>query len=134
MILVLEPTVERPLLWRIMFCLTAIAGQRPCILSNLSSSSSPASIPKDCRYCLRPSSNMISNIRLDFPDPLTPVATISLFLGMEMSMFLRLCTRAPFIVMLFTHSPLFQYLTMQEVLSASRYQPVAYFVDSGLVR
>ena len=100
-ILVFVPTVERGLLWRMMFCCTATVRPIPDMASNLSSSAIPENMPKDCRYCLRPSSNTMSNIRLDLPDPLTPVATISVFLGMDMSIPLRLCTRAPFIVMSF---------------------------------
>src|SRR5687767_2530143 len=39
---------------------------------------------------------MVSIVREDFPEPDTPVTTISLFRGNETSTFLRLCTRAPF--------------------------------------
>jgi hypothetical protein len=38
---------------------------------------------------------MVSNAREDLPLPLTPVNTTSLFLGIEISMFFRLCSRAP---------------------------------------
>src|ERR1044071_3187746 len=38
---------------------------------------------------------MVSNARLDFPDPLTPVTTVSLLIGICTLMFLRLWTRAP---------------------------------------
>lgn len=104
--LVFEPTVDRGLLWRIIFCWTAIVGPMPVMLSNFSSSSIPVSIPKDWRYCLRPSSNMISNTKLDFPEPLTPDVTVRVFFGIEMSIPLRLWTRAPFIVMVFIQNPL----------------------------
>ena len=38
--------------------------------------------------------------RLDFPEPLSPVITVSLLRGISMLMFLRLCCRAPRTVML----------------------------------
>lgn len=66
-----------------MLCCTEIVGAIPEILSNLTSSSSPESTPSDRRYWLRPSSKMMSNTRLDLPEPLTPVATTSVFLGMD---------------------------------------------------
>src|SRR5262245_18514618 len=94
-----DPTVERGLLWRMMLCWTAIVGARPVIESKSCSSSSPASTPSYRRYCLRPSSKRMSNTRLDLPDPLTPVATMSRFLGREMSKPLRLLARGPRIVM-----------------------------------
>src|SRR5438477_9233620 len=38
---------------------------------------------------------MVSKARLDFPEPESPVTTISLLRGISTDMFLRLCTRAP---------------------------------------
>src|SRR5687768_3411561 len=38
---------------------------------------------------------MVSNARLDLPDPESPVTTMSLSRGISTVMFLRLCTRAP---------------------------------------
>src|SRR6476659_446928 len=38
---------------------------------------------------------MVSNARLDLPDPESPVTTISLSRGISRETFLRLCTRAP---------------------------------------
>src|SRR5215470_1541039 len=38
---------------------------------------------------------MVSNAREDFPDPDTPVTTVSVLCGISKSMFLRLWTRAP---------------------------------------
>src|SRR5208337_3677637 len=38
---------------------------------------------------------MVSNARLDLPEPESPVTTISLSRGISTEMFLRLCTRAP---------------------------------------
>src|SRR5690348_9633370 len=38
---------------------------------------------------------MVSNARLDLPDPERPVTTMSLSRGISTEMFLRLCTRAP---------------------------------------
>src|SRR5688500_17613555 len=38
---------------------------------------------------------MVSNASEDFPEPDSPVITVSLSRGIETSMFLRLCSRAP---------------------------------------
>src|SRR5262249_13924851 len=38
---------------------------------------------------------MVSNARLDLPEPESPVTTISLSRGISTEMFFRLCTRAP---------------------------------------
>src|SRR5436190_180946 len=38
---------------------------------------------------------MVSKARLDFPEPESPVMTISLSRGISTETFLRLCTRAP---------------------------------------
>src|SRR5271165_4482858 len=38
---------------------------------------------------------MVSNARLDLPEPDSPVTTMSLSRGISTEMFLRLCTRAP---------------------------------------
>src|SRR5215470_15465227 len=38
---------------------------------------------------------MVSKAKEDLPDPLKPVITVSVFLGISTSMFLRLCWRAP---------------------------------------
>ena len=38
---------------------------------------------------------MVSNAKDDFPLPLTPVNTTSLFLGKLISIFFKLCSRAP---------------------------------------
>src|SRR5438552_5018966 len=38
---------------------------------------------------------MVSNARLDLPEPESPVTTMSLSRGISTEMFLRLCTRAP---------------------------------------
>src|SRR5579863_7730458 len=38
---------------------------------------------------------MVSNARLDLPEPETPVTTVSWLCGISQSMFLRLWTRAP---------------------------------------
>src|SRR2546427_1804906 len=42
---------------------------------------------------------MVSNARLDFPEPERPVTTISRSRGISSEMFFRLCTRAPFTAM-----------------------------------
>ena len=39
---------------------------------------------------------------VDFPLPLNPVKTTSLFPGMEISTFFRLCTRAPYTCIVFS--------------------------------
>ena len=49
----------------------------PFNVSNRSSLSSPAKIPIDLRYWFLPSSNKMSNARLDLPEPLIPVITIN---------------------------------------------------------
>src|SRR6266849_11108626 len=38
---------------------------------------------------------MVSNAKLDLPEPESPVTTMSLSRGISSEMFLRLCTRAP---------------------------------------
>src|SRR6476620_11293806 len=43
---------------------------------------------------------MVSNASEDFPEPETPVTTVSALCGISTSMFLRLCTRAPRTTML----------------------------------
>src|SRR5262245_24196025 len=42
---------------------------------------------------------MVSKARLDLPDPLTPVMTVSFPSGISTLTFLRLCTRAPLTLM-----------------------------------
>src|SRR6266545_274244 len=42
---------------------------------------------------------MVSNARLDLPEPESPVTTISRSRGISSEMFFRLCTRAPFTAM-----------------------------------
>src|ERR1700733_421881 len=42
---------------------------------------------------------MVSNARLDFPEPESPVTTMSLSRGISIETFLRLCTRAPWTAM-----------------------------------
>src|SRR5215510_2642189 len=46
-----------------------------------------------------PSAYSVSKARLDFPDPETPVSTTSFFLGISTVTFLRLCWRAPAMMM-----------------------------------
>src|SRR5258708_11038925 len=65
-------------------------------------------VPKNClayddklsTYLRCPSAYTVSNAREDFPLPESPVKTTSLFLGISKSRFLRLCSRAPLIVIL----------------------------------
>jgi hypothetical protein len=44
---------------------------------------------------------MVSNASDDLPEPETPVKTMNLSLGSVMSMFFKLCSRAPLITMSF---------------------------------
>ena len=48
------------------------------------------------RYFLFPSSYKTSNAKLDFPLPETPVIAVNLPLGIQISMFLRLCFLTPY--------------------------------------
>ena len=83
----------------------AIAGDIPVILST----SGFCSFPRNCLayedrlsiYLLCPSANKVSKAKEDFPEPETPVMTMSFLLGMDTSIFLRLCILAPDIVMYF---------------------------------
>ncbi len=45
---------------------------------------------------------MVSKTKDDFPLPLTPVKTTSLFRGISKLKFLRLCSRAPFTIIFFS--------------------------------
>ena len=47
------------------------------------------------------SANKVSKAKEDFPEPETPVMTMSFLSGMDTSIFLRLCILAPDIVMYF---------------------------------
>src|SRR5438552_2791291 len=47
---------------------------------------------------------MVSKARDDFPEPDSPVRTISLSRGISTSMFLRLCSRAPLMTIFFMNS------------------------------
>src|SRR5258708_5493688 len=49
----------------------------------------------DSTYRRCPSAYTVSNASEDFPDPLTPVTTVSALCGISTLTFLRLCTRAP---------------------------------------
>jgi hypothetical protein len=55
-------------------------------------------MPGDSMYWRCPSLCRISKASVDFPEPDKPVNTTSLFLGMARVTFLRLCSRAPRIV------------------------------------
>src|SRR5438874_7571569 len=50
-------------------------------------------------YRLCPSAYSVSKARLDFPEPDTPVRITSFFLGISTVTFLRLCWRAPVMMM-----------------------------------
>src|SRR5262245_46623255 len=49
---------------------------------------------------------MVSNARLDLPEPDSPVITTSLSRGISREMFFRLCTRAPFTAIVVRAPPL----------------------------
>jgi hypothetical protein len=92
------PTVERGL--RVLvFCSIAIAGLMPWIRStsglSIRSRNWRAYEERLSTYRRCPSAYSVSKARLDFPEPLTPVMTISRCLGRSSEMFFRLCTRAP---------------------------------------
>jgi len=81
-----------------------IAGDRPSIFST----SGFSIIPKNClayedklsTYLLWPSAYNVSNAKDDFPEPERPVTTTNLFLGISIFMFFKLCTFAPFTIIL----------------------------------
>lgn len=93
------PTVERG--FRVLtFCSIAIAGGIPFmkshsgLLMRLKIAVHRQKGFQTYRRC--PSAYKVSNAKDDFPEPESPVITISLSRGISMSMFLRLFTRAPF--------------------------------------
>ena len=95
------PTVERELL-PVTFCSMATAG----LIPTMESTSGLSKRPKNWRayedrlstYLLWPSAKSVLKAKLLFPEPLNPVSTTSLFLGIETEMFFKLCTRAPLIM------------------------------------
>src|ERR1700723_2135783 len=76
-----------------------MAGAMPVISStsgfSMRSRNCRAYADSDSMYRLWPSAYSVSNARLDFPDPETPVTTVIALCGMVTSMVLRLWTRAP---------------------------------------
>src|SRR3954471_19771083 len=92
------PTVDRGLrlvdFWSI-----DTAGERPSMKSTSGRSTWPrnwrAYADSDSTYRRWPSAKIVSNARLDFPDPDSPVKTTSESRGISRSTFLRLWTLAP---------------------------------------
>src|SRR3569832_2241540 len=64
---------------------------------------------------------MVSNARLDLPDPDRPVSTVSVSRGISTSTFLRLCSRAPRMEMFFSIKGSFQVRTAK--IRPSRAEP-----------
>src|SRR3954467_4449235 len=92
------PTVERGF-FEVDFWSIDTAGERP----SMKSTSGLSICPRNCRayadsdstYRRCPSAKMVSNARLDFPDPDRPVNTIREARGSSSDTSLRLCSRAP---------------------------------------
>src|SRR5213082_3782217 len=76
-----------------------MAGERPSMKSTSGLSICPrnwrAYADRDSTYRRWPSAKMVSNARLDFPEPDRPVNTIRESLGRSSDTSLRLCSRAP---------------------------------------
>src|SRR6267142_1331083 len=91
-------TVERGLR-DVVFCSIEIAGESPSISStsgfSICSRNCLAYAESDSTYRRCPSAYTVSNASDDFPDPLTPVTTVSALCGISTLTFFRLCTRAP---------------------------------------
>lgn len=98
------PTVDLGFLKNV-FWSTDIEGERPSIESTSGLSRFPVNClayeDKDSIYLLCPSAKIVSKASDDLPDPLRPVITDILFLGISTSTFLRLFCLAPFILMKF---------------------------------
>ena len=95
------PTVERGFLL-VDFWSMEIAGESPSMLSTAGFSICPKNClayeDNDSIYLLWPSAYIVSKARLDLPEPDRPVSTTRLSLGISTSMFLRLCSLAPLIL------------------------------------
>src|SRR3989338_8810989 len=92
-------TVERGLLERLFWSIE-IAGERPTISSTsgfcICLRNWRAYAERDSTYRRCPSAKIVSKASDDFPEPESPVITVSLFRGIDTLTFLRLCMRAPF--------------------------------------
>src|SRR5919199_3410536 len=92
------PTVDRGLR-EVDFWSMDTAGDSP----SMKSTSGLSIWPRNCRayddsdstYLRWPSAKIVSNARLDFPDPDSPVKTMSESRGNSSETSLRLCSRAP---------------------------------------
>src|SRR6202011_2519989 len=92
------PTVERGFLLAAFWSIDT-AGESP----SMKSTSGLSIWPRNCRayadndstYRRWPSAKMVSNAKLDLPDPDSPVNTIRASLGRSSDTSLRLCSRAP---------------------------------------
>ena len=97
------PTVLRGFLL-VVFWSMLILGLNPSIKST----SGLSVFPRNClayadklsTYLLCPSAYIVSNAKEDFPLPYTPVMTTNLFFGISMSMFFKLFSLAPLIIIL----------------------------------
>src|SRR5690348_10072523 len=92
------PTVDRGLR-EVDFWSMDTAGDRPSMKSTSGLSIWPrnwrAYDDSDSTYRRWPSAKIVSNASDDLPDPDRPVNTTSASLGMDMSTFRKLCSRAP---------------------------------------
>ena len=79
-----------------------IAGGNPSIFSTFGFSICPRNClayeDSDSMYRLCPSAKIVSNASDDLPDPDNPVSTVKLSLGISTSIFFRLCSLAPLII------------------------------------
>src|SRR3989344_9146974 len=77
-----------------------IAGLNPSIEStsgfSICAMNCRAYAERDSTYRRCPSAKIVSKASDDFPEPESPVITVSLFRGIDTLIFLRLCMRAPF--------------------------------------
>ena len=84
----------------VVFCSMEITGLSPVILSTSGRSRFPRKLrayaEKVSIYRRCPSAKIVSNANDDLPLPLSPVITVRLLRGISASIFLRLCTRAPY--------------------------------------
>ena len=98
------PTVDLGFL-DVVFCSIDIAGDNPSILSRsgfcIISRNCLAYAESDSTYLLCPSAYIVSKASDDFPDPDSPVMTMSECLGRSIFIFLRLCSLAPLTLITF---------------------------------
>src|SRR5512137_1127247 len=98
------PTVLRGF-FEVVFCSMEMAGESP----SMESTSGFCMMPRNCRayeerdstYRRCPSAYSVSNASVDLPEPETPVMTTNLSRGIVTLIFLRLCWRAPLMMISF---------------------------------